>query len=52
MIVTHNLGQAKRVSDRTMFLHSGRLVEHDDTAQVFSAPAQEQTRNYIEGRYG
>ncbi|MGI9006855.1 MAG: hypothetical protein ACR2FU_11790 [Streptosporangiaceae bacterium] len=52
MIVTHNLGQARRVSDRTVFLHSGRLVEHNDTVQVFSAPAQELTAHYIEGRYG
>jgi phosphate transport system ATP-binding protein len=52
VIVTHNLGQAKRVSHRTMFLHSGQLVEHDDTARIFSAPAQDQTRHYIEGRYG
>ncbi len=52
VIVTHNLGQAKRVSDRTMFLHSGRLAEHGDTGQVFSAPAAELTAHYIEGRYG
>jgi ABC-type phosphate transport system ATPase subunit len=35
-----------------MFLYSGRLVEHGDTAQVFEDPAQEQTAHYIAGRYG
>ena len=52
VIVTHNLAQAKRVSDRTMFLHSGRLVEHNDTERIFSAPANELTAHYIEGRFG
>ena len=40
VIVTHNLAQARRVSDRTMFLHAGRLVEHGDTTQVFEHPAR------------
>jgi phosphate transport system ATP-binding protein len=52
VIVTHNLAQARRVSDRTMFLYAGHLVEHGETAQVFENPAQEETANYIAGRYG
>ena len=35
-----------------MFLHSGRLVEHDETSQIFSAPAHELTAHYVSGRYG
>jgi phosphate transport system ATP-binding protein len=46
VIVTHNLAQARRVSDRTIFVYQGRLVEHGDTAQVFEHPAQEETARY------
>ncbi|HXP20604.1 MAG TPA: phosphate ABC transporter ATP-binding protein [Streptosporangiaceae bacterium] len=52
VIVTHNLAQARRVSDRTVFLNSGRLVEHGETAQVFGSPAEEETAHYVAGRYG
>lgn len=52
VIVTHNLAQARRVSDRTMFLYRGQLVEHGDTTQVFENPAQEETAHYVAGRYG
>jgi phosphate transport system ATP-binding protein len=52
VIVTHNLAQASRVSDRTMFLNRGRLVEHGDTRQVFENPAQEETAHYVSGRFG
>ena len=52
VIVTHNLAQARRVSDRTMFLYQGRLVEHGPTSQVFENPAQEETAHYVAGRYG
>ena len=52
VIVTHNLAQAQRISDRTMFLHAGRLVEHGDTAQVFENPAHEETASYVAGHYG
>jgi phosphate transport system ATP-binding protein len=38
VIVTHNLGQARRISDQAMFLYRGRLVEHGDTAQMFEDP--------------
>jgi phosphate transport system ATP-binding protein len=52
VIVTHNLAQARRISDRTIFLYQGHLVEHGDTAQVFEHPAREETAHYVEGRYG
>ncbi|MGH3120863.1 MAG: phosphate ABC transporter ATP-binding protein [Streptosporangiaceae bacterium] len=52
VIVTHNLAQARRVSDQAMFLNQERLVEHGDTAQMFGDPAQEETARYIEGRFG
>lgn len=52
VIVTHNLAQARRVSDRTVFLNRGRLVEHGDTGQVFENPAEAETAEYISGRFG
>lgn len=52
VIVTHNLGQARRISDRTIFLYQGHLVEHGDTVQVFEHPAKEETARYVSGRFG
>ncbi|HEX2317796.1 MAG TPA: phosphate ABC transporter ATP-binding protein PstB [Streptosporangiaceae bacterium] len=52
VIVTHNLAQASRVSDRTIFLNRGRLVEHGDTRQVFENPAEKETAHYVSGRFG
>jgi len=52
VIVTHNLAQARRVSDRTVFLNQGRLVEHGETKQVFENPAEEETAHYVGGRFG
>jgi phosphate transport system ATP-binding protein len=52
IIVTHNMQQAARVSDRTMFLNQGRLVEHGDTRQVFENPESEETARYVQGRFG
>jgi phosphate transport system ATP-binding protein len=52
VIVTHNLAQASRVSDWTMFLNRGRLVEHGETRQVFENPAEEETAHYVGGRFG
>jgi phosphate transport system ATP-binding protein len=52
VIVTHNLAQARRIADRTIFLHSGRLVEHGETEQIFESPAQEETARYVSGRFG
>jgi phosphate transport system ATP-binding protein len=52
IIVTHNLAQARRVADQTVFLNKGRLVEHGDTTQVFENPAEEETAHYVTGRFG
>jgi phosphate transport system ATP-binding protein len=52
IIVTHNLAQARRVSDSTVFLNKGRLVEHGDTTQLFESPVQEETARYVTGRFG
>ncbi|MBO0770594.1 MAG: phosphate ABC transporter ATP-binding protein [Actinobacteria bacterium] len=52
IIVTHNLAQARRVADRTIFLNNGRLVEHGETSQVFENPAEEETAQYVSGRFG
>jgi phosphate transport system ATP-binding protein len=52
VIVTHNLAQARRVADSTVFLNRGRLVEHGDTKQIFENPANEETARYVTGRFG
>jgi len=52
IIVTHNLGQAHRVSDHTMFLYDGHLVEHGPTADVFDRPRDPQTERYVNGHMG
>jgi phosphate transport system ATP-binding protein len=52
VIVTHNLAQAGRIADRTMFLNQGRLVEHGDARQVFEHPQHEETARYVQGRFG
>jgi phosphate transport system ATP-binding protein len=52
VIVTHNLAQARRVADQTVFLNKGRLVEHGETKQVFENPVQEETAHYVTGRFG
>lgn len=52
IIVTHSMSQAKRVSDETIFMYMGELVEMGQTTQVFNAPAVERTAAYIEGRFG
>lgn len=52
MIVTHNMQQAARVSDYTAFMYLGDLVEHGATEQIFSNPVQQQTEDYITGRFG
>ena len=52
VIVTHNMQQAGRCSDRTAFFYLGRLIEFDDTAKIFSNPGQRQTEEYITGRFG
>jgi phosphate transport system ATP-binding protein len=52
LIVTHNMAQAKRVSEETAFMLLGRMVEHGVTEQFFLAPRKQETADYIEGRYG
>ncbi len=52
LIVTHNLAQARRIADRTVFLNRGRLVEHGETVQVFENPVEEETAQYVGGRFG
>jgi phosphate transport system ATP-binding protein len=52
VIVTHNLAQARRISDQAMFLYQGRLVELGDTAELFENPAHEDTARYVTGRFG
>jgi phosphate transport system ATP-binding protein len=52
VIVTHNLQQANRIADETMFLNRGRMVEHGPTRQLFEHPAEEETANYVSGRFG
>lgn len=52
LIVTHSMSQAKRVSDETIFMYMGELVEMGHTDQVFTAPKNERTAAYIEGRFG
>ena len=52
IIVTHNLGQARRVSDRTMLFFDGRLAEFATTEQLFEHPVNETTANYVSGRIG
>jgi phosphate transport system ATP-binding protein len=52
VIVTHNMQQASRVSDRTAFFYLGELVEYDLTSKIFTNPAKRQTEDYISGRFG
>ena len=52
VIVTHNMQQAARVSDKTAFFYMGQMVEYGDTKTIFISPKKEQTQNYITGRFG
>lgn len=52
LIVTHNMQQAARVSDKTAFLDRGELIEFDDTDKIFTLPSRRETEDYITGRYG
>ena len=52
LIVTHNMGQAQRISERSMFMYLGELVEYGDTAVMFSNPADERTKAYLTGKMG
>lgn len=52
IIVTHNLQQASRISDKTAFFMEGRVVEYDMTTKMFVNPDQKQTEDYVSGRFG
>ncbi len=52
IIVTHNMQQASRVSDRTAFFFEGKMVESGTTEQIFTQPSKKQTEDYITGRFG
>ena len=52
VIVTHNLQQAARVSDKTAFFWLGKLVEYSDTPELFTNPREKHTNDYITGRFG
>ena len=52
IIVTHNMQQAGRVSDRTAFFFLGELIEYDITKNIFTSPKDTRTQNYITGRFG
>jgi phosphate transport system ATP-binding protein len=52
VIVTHNMQQATRCSDKTAFFYLGKLIEYADTPKIFSNPSEKQTEDYITGRFG
>ena len=52
VMVTHNMQQAARISDKTAFFLLGEVVEYDDTEKLFSAPRDKRTEDYITGRFG
>lgn len=52
LIVTHNMAQARRASEETAFMLLGRVVEHGPTEELFLRPREQETADYIEGRYG
>jgi len=51
-IVTHNMQQAARVSDKTAFMYLGELIEFDETSRIFTSPSDRRTQDYITGRFG
>jgi phosphate transport system ATP-binding protein len=52
LLVTHNMQQAARAAQRTAFLYLGRLVEEGETTQIFTAPREKLTEEYVTGRFG
>lgn len=52
VIVTHNMQQAARISDRTAFFLLGEMIEYDETERLFAMPADKRTEDYITGRFG
>ena len=51
-MVTHNMQQAARISDRTAFFLLGEIIEYDETEKLFSIPKDKRTEDYITGRFG
>lgn len=52
LIVTHNMGQARRISSKSMFMYLGELVEYNDTETIFTNPIDERTKAYLTGKMG
>lgn len=52
VMVTHNMQQAARISDRTAFFLLGEVIEYDETQKLFSIPQDKRTEDYITGRFG
>jgi len=52
VIVTHNMQQARRISDKTGFMYMGKMVEFDDTDVIFDSSSQEATKRYVTGLFG
>jgi len=52
VIVTHNMQQAARCSDKTAFFYMGKLIEYADTRNIFTKPSNPQTEAYVSGRFG
>ena len=52
IMVTHNMQQATRISDKTAFFLLGEMIEYDDTEKLFSMPKDSRTEDYITGRFG
>jgi len=52
VIVTHNMAQARRASEECIFMLMGKVVEHNETGEMFVTPRHNETADYIEGRYG
>ena len=52
LIVTHNMGQAQRISSKSMFMYLGELVEYDETEKMFTNPIDERTKAYLTGKMG
>jgi len=52
VIVTHNMGQATRVSDNTAFMYLGRLIEFGPTQELFQSPKAKRTKAYVTGQFG
>lgn len=52
IIVTHNMQQAARISDKTAFFYLGEVIEYNDTATIFTNPSHERTQAYVSGNFG